>query len=69
MFVVRFMVEHAEAGSVFPLRMLTHSARGDACVILGCIDVALTVAMLVLDFMKFGIGLSSFLGKASCKVL
>ena len=30
-FVVRLMVEQAEANSTFSLGMLPHSARGDAC--------------------------------------
>ena len=30
MLVVRLMVEQVDAGSIFPLEMVAHSARGDA---------------------------------------
>ena len=50
MFVVRLMVEQAEAGSIFPLAMLAHSARGDPRVH-KC--VARTIVRLILDYMKF----------------
>ena len=49
MFVVRLMVEQAEAGSIIPPGMLAHSVRGDRdprmhrC-------VARTIAILILDF-------------------
>ena len=49
MFVVRLMVEQAEAGSIFPLAMLAHSACGDPRVH-KC--VARTIVRLILDYMK-----------------
>ena len=53
------MVEKVEAGSIFPLRMLAYSARGDRdprmhrC-------VARTIARLILDFMKFVVSEEDF---------
>ena len=55
MFVVRLMVEQAEAGSIFPLVMLFHSARGDA----RSTDAAhrCVARSIIHDFMKFDIGI------------
>ena len=52
MFVVRLMVEQAEAGFIFPMGMLAHSARGDPLFPDACVRRC-TIAILILDFMKF----------------
>ena len=65
MFVVRLIwnVEQAEADSIFPLGMLAHSARGAR---MQNIDVWL--ALYIHEVWSLGMGLSWFLGVASCKV-
>ena len=61
MFAVHHMVEQEEVGSTFPVGILAHSDRGDVW----SSDVWMcalprTIAMLILDFMKFEVSQKDF---------